>query len=103
MKFFTVTVVLDDADPDWIKPESQVSAIIAIDSIEDAIFVPNQSVFSDGSGDWVLVLERGGLVRREIQLGLRGANRSQILSGLEESTEIALFPPDQSKSGKGDT
>jgi len=103
VKFFTVTVALDDADPDWIKPESQVSAIIAIDSIEDAIFVPNQSVFSDGSGDWVLVLEGRGLVRREIQLGLRGANRSQILSGLEESTEIALFPPDQSKSGKGDT
>lgn len=93
VKFFTVTVALDDADPEWIKPENLVSAVIAIDRIENAIFVPNQSVFSDGDGDWVLVLKGGKLIRREIQLGLRGANRSQILSGLESDAVIALFPP----------
>ncbi len=93
VKFFTVTVALDDADPAWIKPESLVSAVIAIDRIENAIFVPNQSVFSDDNGDWVLVREGGKLVRREIQLGLRGANRSQIVSGLERDAVIALFPP----------
>lgn len=93
VKFFTVTVALDDADPQWIKPESRVSAVIAIDRIDNTIFIPNQAVFSDASGDWVLVREGGDLVRREIQLGLRGANRSQILSGLEEDVEIALFPP----------
>jgi len=93
VKFFTVTVALDDADPEWIKPESLVSAVIAIDRIENAIFVPNQSVFSDGDGDWVLVRKGGDLVRQEIQLGLRGANRSQIVSGLESDAVIALFPP----------
>jgi multidrug efflux pump subunit AcrA (membrane-fusion protein) len=93
VKFFTVTVALDDADPEWIKPESLVSAVIAIDRIENTIFVPNQSVFSDGDGDWVLVREGGKLVRREIELGLRGANRSQIVSGLESDAVIALFPP----------
>ncbi len=100
VKFFTVTVALDDADPAWIKPESQVSAVIAIDRIENAIFIPNQAVFSDDNGDWVLVRESGKLVRREIQLGLRGANRSQITSGLESDEEIALFPP-QGASRKG--
>lgn len=98
VKFFTVTVTLDDADPEWIKPESLVSAVIFIASIENTIFVPNQSVFSDASGDWVLVQKGGRLVRREIQLGLRGANRSQILSGLEKDTKIALFPPAESAS-----
>jgi len=93
VNFFTVTVALDDADPEWIKPESLVSAVIAIDSVENTIFVPNQAVFSDASGDWVLVREGRDLVRQEIQLGLRGANRSQILSGLEDDAEIALFPP----------
>ena len=98
VKFFTVTVVLEDADPEWIKPESLVSAVIAIDRIENTIFVPNQSVFSDASGDWVLVREGGALVKREIKLGLRGANRSQILSGLESDAQIALFPPGESKT-----
>jgi len=98
VKFFTVTVALDVADPEWIKPESRVSAIISIDRIENAIFIPNQAVFSDRNGDWVLVREGGELVRREIQLGVRGANRSQIVNGLEMKDEIALFPPGESRS-----
>lgn len=96
VKFFTVTVALNDADPEWIKPESLVSAVIAIDRIENTIFIPNQTIFSDGSGDWVFVRKGRNLVRREIQLGLRGANRSQILSGLEKGTEVALYLPGES-------
>jgi multidrug efflux pump subunit AcrA (membrane-fusion protein) len=96
VKFFSVTVALEDADPEWIKPESRVSAIIAIDRIENAIFIPNQAIFSDRNGDWVLVGEGGKLVRREIQLGVRGANRSQIVSGLDKSDKVALFPPGES-------
>ena len=96
VKFFTVTVALNDADPEWIKPESLVSAVIAIDRVENTIFIPNQAIFSDGSGDWVFVRKGGDLVRREIQLGLRGANRSQILSGLEQDAEVALYLPKDS-------
>ena len=96
VKFFTVTVALNDADPEWIKPESLVSAVIAIDRIENTIFIPNQAIFSDGSGDWVFVRKGGDLVRREIQLGLRGANRSQIVSGLEKDAEVALYLPGES-------
>jgi len=96
VKFFTVTVALNEADPEWIKPESLVSAVIAIDRIENTIFIPNQAIFSDGSGDWVFVRKGGGLIRQDIQLGLRGANRSQILSGLETDAEIALYLPGDS-------
>jgi multidrug efflux pump subunit AcrA (membrane-fusion protein) len=98
VKFFTVTVALDDADPKWIKPESKVSAVIAIDRIENAIYVPNQAIFSDANGDWVLVEDGAELVKREIQLGLRGANRSQVVGGLEKDDRIALFPPTQNGS-----
>jgi len=100
VKYFTVTVTLDKADPEWIMPESQVTATIAIKRIEDTIFVPNQTIFSDGSGDWVLIRKGGRLERQEVELGLRGANRSQIISGLEKDAEIALFPPaDNTPSG----
>lgn len=93
VKYFSVTVTLDKADPDWITPESQVTATIAIKRIEDTIFVPNQAIFSDGSGDWVLLRKGGKLEKHEIELGLRGANRTQIVSGLEKDSKIALFPP----------
>lgn len=96
VKYFSVTVTLDEADPAWIKPESQVTATIAINRIEDTIFVPNQAIFSDGSGDWVLLRKGGDLEKQEIELGLRGANRSQIVSGLEKDARIALFPPVES-------
>lgn len=96
VKFFTVTVALNEADPEWIKPESLVSAVIAIDRIENTIFIPNQAIFSDDSGDWVFVRKGRDLVKREIQLGLRGANRSQVLSGLEKSAEVALYMPGDS-------
>ena len=84
---------LEAADPTWIKPESQVSAIIAIDRIEQAVFVPNQAIFSNETGDWVLVPKGGELVRQTIKLGLRGANRSQVIDGLAEGDQVALVPP----------
>ena len=68
----------------------------AINRIKDTIFVPNQAIFSDGSGDWVLLRKGGDLEKQEIELGLRGANRSQIVSGLEKDAKIALFPPAES-------
>jgi multidrug efflux pump subunit AcrA (membrane-fusion protein) len=98
VKYFKVTVSLEKADPQWIKPESQVAATIAISRIEDTIFIPNQSIFSDGGGDWVLIRKGGDLEKQEIELGLRGANRTQIISGLDKDAEIALFPPAEDNS-----
>jgi len=93
VKYFRVTVSLDQADSDWITPESQVEATININRLVDTIFIPNQAIFSDSNGDWVLLLKGRKLAKQEIELGLRGANRSQIISGLEKDAEIALFPP----------
>jgi multidrug efflux pump subunit AcrA (membrane-fusion protein) len=98
VKYFKVTINLAQANPDWITPESQVTATIAVNRIQDTVFVPNQAVFSDGSGDWVLVPDGGKLVRQKVELGLRGANRSQIVSGLEKDAEIALYPPVEDRS-----
>lgn len=92
-KYFTVIVALDQADPDWITPEAQVTAIIHISEVPDAIAVPNQALFKAGDSDWVLVRDGGELERRPVELGMRGANRSQVISGLAPGDEIALYPP----------
>jgi HlyD family secretion protein len=96
VKYFTVVVSLDQADPEWITPEAAVTSEIHISKIPETIAVPNQAVFQDGEGDWVLLRDGGQLVRQAVQLGVRGANRSQVLKGLQEGDEIALFAPEPS-------
>ena len=94
VKFFIVIVSLDQSDPSWITPDAQVTAEIHISRIADTIAIPNQAMFLDEGGDWTLVRKDGDLQKRSITLGLRGENRSQVISGLEEGDEIALYPPE---------
>lgn len=93
VKYFTVIVSLGQSDPDWITPEAAVTAEIHITRIANTIAVPNQAVFKDEEGDWVLLRDGSKLVRRPVSLGVRGANRSQVLEGIRAGDEIALFPP----------
>jgi multidrug efflux pump subunit AcrA (membrane-fusion protein) len=94
VKYFTVIVALDKSDPEWITPDAQVRAEIHINRLDQAIAIPNQALFQDQSGDWVLVRNGHSLERRKVSLGLRGATRSQVTAGLEPGEEIALYPPD---------
>jgi multidrug efflux pump subunit AcrA (membrane-fusion protein) len=98
VKYFTVTVALEQADPSWITPEAPVTAEIHISRVEDTIAVPNQAIFKDEQGDWVLLRDGGELIRQPVELGVRGANRSQVLTGLTEGDRIALFPPEREPS-----
>jgi multidrug efflux pump subunit AcrA (membrane-fusion protein) len=98
VKYFTVVVALDQADPSWITPGAAVRATIEIDRVDDAIVVPNQSLYREGEQDWVMVRAGGGLERRDVRLGLRGPNRSQVVSGLEPGESVALFMPGNSRS-----
>jgi RND family efflux transporter MFP subunit len=95
VKYFTVTVALDQSDPEWITPDALVTGEIRIGEVSDAIAVPNQALFQDDTGEWVLVREGGAYVRRDVTLGLRSANRSEVVSGLAEDDVIALNPPEQ--------
>ena len=94
VKFFSVIVSLDESDPTWITPEAQVTAEIHISRVEHTIAIPNQAMFQDETGDWVLVHNGSGLEKRSVSLGLRGANRSEVVSGLQAGDEIALYPPE---------
>jgi multidrug efflux pump subunit AcrA (membrane-fusion protein) len=93
VKYFTVTVGLDQADPEWITPGAIVSAVILIDRVDEAIAVPNQSLYRKDDSDWVMIRRGDRLERRDVQLGLRGPNRSQVVAGLNPGDEVALFLP----------
>ena len=97
VKYFTVLVALEDADPSWIIPGAIVTATINISEVADTVAVPNQALYREGEQDWVLVREAGELVRRDVDLGLRGPNRSEVGGGLEPGDQGALFPPGEAE------
>ena len=97
VKYFTVLVALEDADPSWIIPGAIVTATINISEVADTVAVPNQALYREGEQDWVLVREAGELVRRDVDLGLRGPNRSEVVGGLEPGDQVALFPPGEAE------
>jgi len=98
VKFLTVIVALDESDPKWITPEAQITAVIHINQIDDTFAIPNQALFKDDKGTWVLLRDGRHFERREVTLGQRGANRSQVTAGLTTGDEIALYLPDGADS-----
>ena len=97
VKYFTVAVTLDQADPEWINPGAIVTAEIWINRIADTVAVPNQAVFQKDQQSWVLVRDGSELVKREVRLGQRGANRSEVLDGISDGDEIALYPHESAR------
>lgn len=93
VKYFSVTVSLDQADPEWITPGGIVTASIRISEVEATIAIPNQSLFREDEKDWVLLKQGKELIRHQVELGLRGPNRSEVVDGLQPGDRIALFPP----------
>ena len=69
------------------RSDSVLAALLALESLAE-------------DGDWVLVQQSGNLIKREITLGRRGANRSQVVSGLERDEKVALFPPGMKSPGE---
>ncbi|HKX55276.1 MAG TPA: efflux RND transporter periplasmic adaptor subunit, partial [Xanthomonadales bacterium] len=71
VKYFTVVVTLEEADPEWIKAGSIVRAEIFINQLVDTIVIPNQAVFQKDSNNWVLLQQGNELVQRTVKLGMR--------------------------------
>jgi len=71
-------------------PGQQLQARVVLLDAPKALSVANVAVDSDDGRDYVRVRDGGGFQRREIQLGVRGPARSQVLSGLREGDQVLL-------------
>ncbi|MCF6262685.1 MAG: efflux RND transporter periplasmic adaptor subunit [Xanthomonadales bacterium] len=111
IKYFAVTVSLDQADPDWITPGARVRGLIEILDKPAVVWVPNQSIAQsigevggqqspagENSSLWVYVKTGSSTEKRYIEIGDRGPLRTEIKAGLAAGDEILLTPP-VNKSG----
>ncbi len=73
----------------WSPGQPFVAEVILLDA-RHALSVPNLGIDSNGGHATVTVLQHGKEVSRNIELGVRGATRSQVLKGLHAGEQVVL-------------
>jgi multidrug efflux pump subunit AcrA (membrane-fusion protein) len=93
VKYFEVTVSIENPDLSLVKPGNKVTATISGASQSDILSVPLQAVFNDGSGSFVYVKSNGKLQKKPVTLGLKTFAEVHIKTGLTVGEQVALFKP----------
>jgi macrolide-specific efflux system membrane fusion protein len=91
---YNVTLALDQKDS-RVKPGMSASAAVIVSQAQ-GVSVPNAAVSGNGSLATVTVLRNGKQTQQQVAVGLRGDNRTQILSGLSARQQIVIkttLPP----------
>lgn len=86
-----VTVVEIDGDHGRIlRPEMTATVNILLESREDVIAIPNRAVRRDRTGTYAFAIEGGSRVRKEIRIGYRGRDYTEIVHGLNEGDRVIV-------------
>ena len=91
---FTVYIDLDSTEDRDLKPGVSAKAVIFIEDVHDALYVPAQCVFEEDDAVNVLVTDDAGAPqRRVVQIGASNEQYVQITSGLQEGEKVLLYNP----------
>ncbi len=92
-KVFEVKIVLAESDS-TLRPAMTTSNVITTAEIENALFIPLETVHAEDLIRFVYVREGGRTVKREVKLGLMNDNQVVVDAGLTTDHEIFLSTPD---------
>jgi HlyD family secretion protein len=92
---YTVRILLQGGNENGLRPSMRCRAEIFIDRVEDALYVPVQSVFRDGRRAFVYapVAGRGGYEPRDVRLGRASDLYVEVREGLKEGDAVLLRRP----------
>jgi len=90
---YTVKVLLTDTGDLGLKPSMRCKAEIYVGLVEDAIYVPLQAVFREGTGAYVYVPDSGGYAQRRVTLGKASGLHVAIATGLDAGERVLLREP----------
>jgi HlyD family secretion protein len=83
---FEVEVKLDDAAfAAALLPGTSADVVVVLARKDDALRIP---AYALGAGGKLLVLEKGRLVSRKVETGLKGAEWAEVVSGLAAGAEV---------------
>ena len=94
-KVFEVKIKVNGSDPD-LKPAMTTSNTIQVNTLENAMYVPIESVFSNDSMAYVFPVG-GKEIKQVVETGEENENFVVIQQGLEEGQEIYLLEPENSE------
>lgn len=87
---YYVTIVLNELDP-RLRDGQTAEANVVVGERDNVLTLPNAAVQRGGSTGVVGVLQPDGTVRQvQVQLGLVGSDRTQVLSGLREGQQVVI-------------
>ncbi len=86
--YYSARVMLEEY-PEEVRTEMTVDVTIRTEERNDVIFLPERNIQRREGRNFVIVLENGEQVEKEVELGIRGEGRVvEILSGLEEGEKV---------------
>ena len=97
---FNVTVQITNADAQ-VKPGMSANVTVITNKVENAILVPNTSVFTDANGgQYVYTVQNGGTTKVPVKVGVVSDSTTQITSGnLKAGDTIVLSFASTSTTG----
>jgi len=91
---YTVRILVDAGENgQLLKPSMRCQAEVVLGTVDQALAVPVQAVFSDGPVRYVLVPNGPRFERRPVQLGRRSDMYAQIAMGLVEGERVLVREP----------
>ena len=95
IKFFIVSVILDQQDEKRLLPGQRLDATIYTSNHGSVIVAPIQTIFREESDSWVYLKDKssGEFKQKQIKTGLCSTSQCVIEFGLEAGDVIALTDP----------
>ncbi|MEX0619659.1 MAG: efflux RND transporter periplasmic adaptor subunit [Pseudohongiellaceae bacterium] len=85
--------------PQTIGAEYRIEASIIIWEEENVLTIPNSAIFQRRDGWNSFVIEEDTVNQRLLEIGYRGRDNSQIISGIDAGERVVLFPSDLIEEG----
>lgn len=76
------------APPPFLRPDMTVSVNVEVARRAEALVIPADAVLEVGGAPWVLAVEGGRAVRREVRLGVRGEGVVEVAGGLAPGAAV---------------
>ncbi len=84
-----VTVIeIVDGHGKILRPEMTTTVNIVLERRENVIAIPNSAVRRDRDGTYAFVIQGGERMRRDIRVGYRGREYSEVVEGLNEGDRV---------------
>ena len=94
---FEASIDLPTAQKYGLKPGQAIKGVVSLIERDKVLTVPNIALVQDGGEYGVFIKDGATIKQHKVQLGLRGAVRSEIKAGVNAGMQLVLIPEKKEK------